>query len=199
MEISRSSRVFFLILAVGVSILTLLLIRPYLGSVVLALTLAVVLRPLHEFYCRHLGGRKGIATLLTMVTSAIAIVLPMLMGLVLLVDSVDAVSVDLAQFEQTQGVMLEQRAAKYFEWAQTITSSDQMPLTEAQLTAAVHGAIDQIERRLTRRMTEFGFSTFNLITPFVVFYVMLGSILTNHSLVALVVISPMDTPSINSS
>ncbi len=194
MEITRSSRIFFLTLAVGVIILTFLLIRPYLASVILALTLAVVLGPLHEFYSRHLGGRNGIATILTMVTSALAIVVPILVGIVLLTDSIAAFSTDLAQFEQTQGVLLEQRATNLLEWIRITFPTDRIPLTEAQLTAVVHDVVDQMEGRLARRMAEIGFSTFNLIAPFVIFYVMLGSILTNHErLIALVKsISPMD-------
>ena len=65
----RADRLFFYILLVLVIILTTTMIWGFMGSIVLAVVVSVVLQPMHDWFLKRVGGRKGPATALTLVTT----------------------------------------------------------------------------------------------------------------------------------
>ena len=78
MNDSRTDQRFFNKLLLVVAIIAIVLIWPYTSSVVLAITFAVVLQPLHRFFLRNTGDRMGIATALTIVTTTLLVGIPLL-------------------------------------------------------------------------------------------------------------------------
>lgn len=83
---SRLQTTFFVILLVGVVILTFFVMRPYLPAVVLAITFAVMARPLREKITHLVGDRPAASAALTTVFVALIIMIPLGLVGTLVVD-----------------------------------------------------------------------------------------------------------------
>ncbi len=93
---SRLQTTFFVILLVGVVVLTFFVMRPYLPAVVLAITFAVMAHPLEKKIARLVGGRPVVSAALTTVLVALLIVIPLTLVGSLIVDEASNLYVRLA-------------------------------------------------------------------------------------------------------
>jgi len=75
-QYSMQNQVFFYGLFALVVFLTLLLIHPYFGVIAFGLLMVVILKPVFDLFMRWVKGRAGIATLLTLVTFFLALIIP---------------------------------------------------------------------------------------------------------------------------
>lgn len=78
MSYKRIQMYFFLGLLLGAALLTALLFYPYLGSLVLGVTFAIVFRPLHRKIFRAFGGRAVLAALLSTVILVVIVLVPLI-------------------------------------------------------------------------------------------------------------------------
>jgi len=170
----RADRIFFYLLLLLVTVITLYLIWPYIGSVVLAITLAVVLQPMHDWFLRRTGGRKGPATALTMVTTIVLVVIPTLLGVLLLLDAFATLSTDVANVMQRQGGVLIEQVEQVDRWL----SSTGFP--EGQFTNSIGQFITTLGAVFTRWLASVGISAIGLIVPMIVFMALLGALLANN-------------------
>ena len=69
---------FFLGLLLGAALLTAFLFYPYLGSLVLGVTFAIVFRPIHRKIFRVFGGRAVLSALLSTVLLTIIVLVPLI-------------------------------------------------------------------------------------------------------------------------
>jgi predicted PurR-regulated permease PerM len=190
----RTDRAFFYLFLTLVTIGTFFLIRPYLGAVVLAITFAVVLRPLHDFYVHRFGGRQGVATALTLVTTILLVLIPALIGLYLLFSSFTALSSDVATVLHEREDLWLSQAEQIDAWLQSTGLEDQLQLGDRSVSETVRDWISASGRSLARWLAERSLSTFQLIVPMIVFVSMLGALLTNHerTVALLKRLSPLD-------
>lgn len=68
---------FFLVLLVGALISVFFLVKPFIGSLVLAFTLAVIFQPLYRRLRAGLKGRQGLASLITILIILIVVLVPL--------------------------------------------------------------------------------------------------------------------------
>jgi predicted PurR-regulated permease PerM len=68
---------FFFSLFLAVIIIMLLVLKPFLSSLVLALSFAIVLSPLYERMVRAFKGRRTIAALVVVATVIIVVLIPL--------------------------------------------------------------------------------------------------------------------------
>lgn len=83
---SRLQMTFFIILLVAVVVLTFFVLQPYLAPVVLAATLAILVKPVYQWLTGFLGKRPSVAALVTTVLVTIVIVAPLFLLSSLVVD-----------------------------------------------------------------------------------------------------------------
>lgn len=71
---------FFIILVVGVLLLTFAIFKPYLGALFLAVVFAILFDPMYEFFLKKMKfkSRKTIASLLTVLIMILTILLPLI-------------------------------------------------------------------------------------------------------------------------
>lgn len=81
---SRFNRAFLLILLVGISLLFLAMIRPFLMAILLAAIFAGLASPLYRRVSKLLGGRRGLASVATILLLLIVVLVPLftLLGIV---------------------------------------------------------------------------------------------------------------------
>ena len=190
----RADRIFFYLL-LGVALLAaFFLIKPYVGAVVLAVTVAVVLQPMHRFYLRRTRGRKGPATVLTLATTVVVVVIPTLLGLYLLLESFQALAHDVAVAVQSPQERLLPPIQQLEAWIVNSGIADQLRIEEGEIQASAHTWITQLGSELIGWIASVGVSTFNLVVPFIIFISLLGTLLTNGDrAVALIKrLSPLD-------
>ncbi len=98
-------RIFVLALAVGVSLLFLVMVRPFLLSVLLAAILSALVRPLFLAILRRFRGRKTLASMTTVFILLLVVGLPLLALLGVVASQAVAVS-------QAAGPWIEQQIAQ---------------------------------------------------------------------------------------
>ncbi len=76
---NKIQQYFFLILFIGAILLMFYLIRPFLSSLVLAVSLAAVFRPIYRRLLQNVKGRKGIAAFLTIFIIVIVVLIPLIL------------------------------------------------------------------------------------------------------------------------
>jgi predicted PurR-regulated permease PerM len=175
-----ADRIFFYILLILVMIITLSLIWQYLGSVVLAITVAVVLQPMHGWFMRRAGDRYGPATALTLLTTALLVVLPLLMGAVLLLNSFVALSADVSEAVQEQEPIWIAQMDRLDQWLTSTGISERLQWEEEQVTQSARDFVADLGLSVARWLTSIGVSAFNLIVPMIIFISLLGTLLTNN-------------------
>jgi len=77
MNISSLRKTFLLSIIVGVSILLFFILQPFLIPLALAAVFAVVLKPVHGFFLRHMKRWPSFAALATMLFGVLCVVVPM--------------------------------------------------------------------------------------------------------------------------
>ena len=78
MQISSQSKVFFFLLLALIFVITFMLLKPYLGVMVFSMVVVVVTKPFFDLILRWVGGRKGLATTLTIIALGLAVLIPVL-------------------------------------------------------------------------------------------------------------------------
>jgi predicted PurR-regulated permease PerM len=95
-------RLFILILALGVSVVFLWMIRGFLSSLFLAAVLALFLMPVENQFSRWLGGRRNIAGALVLLLAVFLILIPLAIILAIVADQAVDVSAILIPWVQEQ-------------------------------------------------------------------------------------------------
>ena len=72
-----SHHVAFALLFAIVGLLTFWLVRPYLDIIAFSLMSVIVLKPLYDWVLPHVGGRRGLATALTVTLFLLAVIAPL--------------------------------------------------------------------------------------------------------------------------
>ena len=189
-----ADRLFFYLFLLLVTLLTLFLIWTYMGSVVLALTVAVVLRPMHDWFQRRTGDRKGPATALTMITAGVIIILCLFFGIALLFESISALSADVTLIVESRENELLQQVEDLDAWLASTGLVERLQLEEEQISQSLRQFLADVGIFITRWLAETSISAFNLILPMIIFFSILGTLLTNKRQAVEIFkeLSPMD-------
>lgn len=175
----RADRLFFYLMLLLVTIITLILIWQYMGSVVLAITVAVVLQPMHTWFMRRTGARKGPATALTLLTTLLLVVIPVFVGAWLLFDSLAMLSADVSDAVHKQEAVWLARVGQVDRWLSSTDLAARLQLRSGDITQTASELVANVGAFIVRWLAATGLSVFNLIVPTVVFISLLGTLLTN--------------------
>ncbi|MCP2670232.1 AI-2E family transporter [Maricaulaceae bacterium EIL42A08] len=95
-------RLFILLLALGVSVVFLWMIRGFLGALFLSAVLALFLMPVENVFSRMLGGRRNLAGSLVLILAVFLVLLPLTAILAIVADQAVQVSSVLVPWVQEQ-------------------------------------------------------------------------------------------------
>lgn len=192
----RADRVFFYLLLLLATVVTLILIWPYIGSVVLAITFAVILQPMHSWFMRRTGQRKGIATALTMATTFLLVLIPLLFGAALLLETFVSLSERVTELMQQPQPPWMAPAERIDQWLSSTGVANALQLQPDVVTQSIGNFMNSVGQNLLRWLSSMGHSAANLNIPahIIVFISLLGTILANNQLAVKLYkrLSPMD-------
>ncbi len=185
---------FFNRLLLLAAIIAIVLIWPYMSSVILAITFAAVLQPVHRFFLRKAHNRMGIATALTVVTTILLVGIPLMFGAFLLFDSFAALAGDAAVALRRPDNVLMTSVKTLEEWIASTGLAEQFQLGEPEIAQSVSGFAVDIGAQFLAWLASVGTSTYNLIVPAILFISLLGTFLANGKRVIQLIkeISPLD-------
>ena len=194
MSFLRADRVFFYIILALVAGLTLWLVRGFIGSVVLAITAAVVLHPMHNWFMRHLGNRKGIATALTMSSTVLLLLIPTLLASWLFGNALYLLSTNIIVEIGTREDEFTEALMQIEQWITSTGWADRLQLDAEELSQSLRNVVAAASRASMNWLTASTLSMANLIMPAIVFMSLLGTLLSNSekAINLLKKISPLD-------
>ena len=189
-----ADRVFFYVVFLLILVITLILIWPFMGAVVLALTMAVVLRPMHLWFTRRMGGYKGPATALTLLSTLLLAIIPVLFGTWLLLNSLSTLSAEVEGVMQDQQPVWMNNMRHFEEWVQSTEIGSRLGIKADDIEENLRDMGTGFSRAVVNWLADLGISVVNMVLPTVVFISLLGTLLTNsdRALQLFKEISPLD-------
>jgi predicted PurR-regulated permease PerM len=190
----REDRAFFYLLLLLITIITLILIWPYIGSVVLAITFAVLLQPMHNWFRQRVGGRKGIATALTMATTFLLVIIPAIIAALLMLDAFVSLSAKVTEIMQQPNPPWLAPAEQIDQWLSSTGVRETLQLPPETVTQAIRNFVNNAGGALVQWLASAGRTVANLGIPIILFISLLGTILTNEQLAVKLYkrLSPLD-------
>lgn len=98
MKTASQGKIFFFLLLAFVFWMTYLLLQPYLGVVVFSIIIVVIFKPIYDRIEDWVGGRKGLATTLTIVALFLAVLIPVLFVVNITVNQAAILTQDIRAF-----------------------------------------------------------------------------------------------------
>ena len=174
----RADRVFFYILLALVTVLTLWLVRGFIGSVVLAITAAVVLHPMHDWFMHHMGNRKGIATALTMSSTVLLLLIPALIASWLFGNAAISTLSERDGEVQAREDQLTQAVMQVEQWITSTGWAERVQLEAEESRQSIRNIVAAASRASVNWLATSTLSVANLIMPAIVFMSVLGTLLS---------------------
>lgn len=146
----RFRKAFLLLLVVGISLLFLMVIRPFLLSLLLAAILAGLTYPLYRWIRNRLGDRENLAAVATLLLLVLGVGLPLAGFLALVANEAVQVSQGAeAWFQEQENVIAEARA-----WVERLPYADRLLPVEGELAAQIRTVIEKIGPTLMGKLAQ---------------------------------------------
>ena len=146
----RFRKAFLLLLVVGISLLFLMVIRPFLLSVLLAAILAGLTYPLYRWIRNRLGDRENLAAVATLLLLLLGVGLPLAGFLALVANEAVQVSQGAeAWFQEQDDVIAQARA-----WIERLPYADRWLPEQGELAAQVRTVIEKIGPTLMGKLAQ---------------------------------------------
>ena len=152
MERSQArNRLFFWGLFALVALGVLVLIRPFIGTILFSLTIVVVAKPIYDFFlCRKWVKKPGVATALTIVSFLLIIAIP----IILLINVTVAQAKDIFGGISLEGIDLEDKLADVVLWLQQLPAIKDILLNQEGFLAALQDLASQLAAGVTNLVGE---------------------------------------------
>ena len=98
MQAVSQGKLFFFLLLAFVFWMTYVLLQPYLGVVVFSVIIVVIFKPIYDRIETWVGGRKGLATTLTIAALFLAVLIPVLFVINITVNQAAVLTEDIRAF-----------------------------------------------------------------------------------------------------
>jgi predicted PurR-regulated permease PerM len=146
----RFRRAFLLILVVGISLLFLMVIRPFLLSVLLAAILAGLTYPLYRWIRNRVGDRENLGAVLTLIVLLLGVGLPMAGFLAIVANEAVQVSQGAETWFQEQDDLIGQVRG----WVERLPYADRLLPEEGELAAQFRSVIEKIGPALMGKLAQ---------------------------------------------
>ena len=168
MQISSQGKIFFYLLLVFVFIITFVLLEPYLGVVIFSVVVVVVTKPLFDLILRWVGGRKGLATTLTIVALGLAVLIPLLFVINITVEQASVLAKDVSALVAGRNANLTDIIEEINEILAKVPYADYQ-LSEDQILEAVRRMVGPVSSYVADRAISLGGASVEWITNAIIF------------------------------
>lgn len=191
--ITKTNRNFFYLIVIFAGYLTYLVVRPYLSSIILAVLVVAIYRPIYARFTAWLRGRRALALFATILAMVFSFLAPM--AIVAQVTIVQALQFthDISTLVAGENVSLRQVIAQVNAVIRSIPYVD-YEVTEISLIQSIQGVAEPLSSMLADMVISIGSRSIQFITNAIVFVSVLVVMLPNTSRLVQILkeLSPLD-------
>ena len=160
--------------------LTFILLRPYLGVVVFSVVVVVIFKPLYDRIERWVGGRKGLATTLTIVTIALAVLIPVLFVLNITVNQAAVLLQDLRSFVAGENTTFSDLIDQTNALLDRLPFDVEYRINEDSIVDAVRQVAGPVTQYVAAQAISLGGASVEWITNAIIFLAIVGTLFPTY-------------------
>lgn len=190
---SMHNKVFFYVLVVALTGLTLWLISSYLDIITFSLVMVIILKPLYDFYQQRLRFGPELAVTLTIVTLVLAVLIPSWLMLRIVNSQLAELAADFVSPQGAGQMTVQEFQAQINSYLQQVPGGEQLRLSDEQAAELRQGVIEGAVW-LGGRVVNLGMSVPSIIARMFIFLAIVGALLPNYRAFVdkLLFLSPLD-------
>ncbi len=170
---SKQDQIAFYVLFGLISTLVFWLIRSYLDTIALALMMVIVLKPTYDWLLGRLGGRAGLATILTVGVFCLIVIIPLWFTWRLIASQLNTIIASLQGFGSTTSLVDGIKA-----------TLERFLGVQAQITPAIQEQVRQIATNAANWLASFvlglGTHLSDMLARLLLFLAIVGAVLPNY-------------------
>ncbi|MBN1992856.1 MAG: AI-2E family transporter [Anaerolineae bacterium] len=180
MKVTPQNKVFFYLFLLFVIYITYLLLRPYLGVVVFSVVTVVVFQPLYELILGWVGGRKGLATTVTILAIILAVLIPVLIVVNITINQAVLLVQDVSSVVAGENSNLTTAINRINEILATVPYAQNYQIDEASVLQAVRKMAGPVANFAAGRAVSLGSASVEWITDAIIFLAVVGTLLPSY-------------------
>jgi predicted PurR-regulated permease PerM len=169
----KNSNKYFLFLILITVALSVILLRDYLVLVIVSFVVANLFQPLHDKVKSLLKERTAIATPLSLLIIFSLVIIPVVAALFIVINQLISMTTQLRQVVANEEINLDQ----IIEVVNTFTTRFNVTVTQEEVFNSLRQVLDQLSGSIVSSLSNVGSSFFSSFTRFIIFLILLGSLL----------------------
>ena len=180
MKAVAQGSVFFYLLLAFVFLITFILLQPYLGVVIFSVIIVVIFKPLYDRIEKWVGGRKGLATTLTIVAMFLAVLIPVLFVINITVNQAAVLLADLRAFVAGDNTTFETMIDQINDVIVRIPYAAQYQINDDSVLEAVQNMAGPVTQYVASQAISFGSASVEWITNGIIFLSVVGTLFPTY-------------------
>ena len=180
MKTTSQGRIFFFILLAFVFWMTYILLKPYLGVVVFSIIIVVIFKPVYDQIEKWVGGRKGLATTLTIVALFLAVLIPVLFVINITVNQAAVLAQDIRAFVAGRNDNFTQIINEINAFLASIPYLATYQMSEEAILDAAKNMVGPVSNYVAQQAISLGGASVEWITNAIVFLTVVGTLFPTH-------------------
>ncbi len=152
------------------------LFEPYLDVVVFSVVMVVIFKPLYDFIEKQVGGRKGLATTLTIAILFLAILIPVIFVINITVNQARVLAQDLSQFVAGENTDVTVVINEINRLMASVSYLESYQIDEASLVEAAKKMAGPVTNYVAQQAISIGGASVAWITNTIIFLSIVGTL-----------------------
>lgn len=180
MEANSQGRTFFYLLLGLVFLITYFLLQPYLGVIIFSVVVVVIFKPLYDLIERWVGGRKGIATTLTIIAIFLAVLIPLIFVVNVSVSQARVLTNDVSAFVAGENRNFSDVIDEINRLLLTVPSGQNYLLSEEDIIEAARNMVGPVTNFVANQAISLGGASVEWITNAIIFLSIVGTLFPTY-------------------
>ena len=191
---THDNRGFFYLLLAFAGLSAYWLLEPYLATIIFSIVVVVMFNSLYHWFLRRTKNRESLSISLTLLTIFLTGLVPLVLVINVTVSQAIQFKEEVTTMVAGNNVSVTNVISEVNHWIAKIPFGNIEPITEEKIIDTVRGIIQPITRFLADRAVQLGSSSADLITKFIIFLTLVGTLFPKYpKLIQLVKdLSPLD-------
>ena len=191
---THDNRGFFYLLLAFAGLSAYWLLEPYLATIIFSIVVVVMFNSLYHWFLRRTKNRESLSISLTLLTICLTGLVPLVLVINVTVSQAIQFKEEVTTMVAGNNVSVTNVISEVNHWIAKIPFGNIEPITEEKIIDTVRGIIQPITRFLADRAVQLGSSSADLITKFIIFLTLVGTLFPKYpKLIQLVKdLSPLD-------
>ncbi len=180
MQTLTQGKVFFFLLLAFIFWITYILLQPYLGVVVFSVVVVVIFKPLYDLIEKWVGGRKGLATTLTIVGIFLAVLIPVVFVVNVTVTQASVLAQDVSSFVAGRNTNFTNIINEINMLLASFPYLAAYQIDEASIIDAARNMVGPVTNFVAQRAISLGGASVEWITNAIIFLSIVGTLFPTY-------------------